>query len=69
MESADAMGEIMFHFSNVLLKLPEVTQWTEGNGLSDPGCPGVVSVDVMITTSFQRLPNVECNHHKAKQYV
>lgn len=49
--------------------LREGTQWTEGSGLSDPGRPGVVAVDVMITTSFQRLPDVECNHHKARQYA
>lgn len=49
--------------------LREVTHWTEGNGLSNPGRPGVVAVDVMIATSFQRLPNTECNHHMARQYV
>lgn len=51
--------------------LREVAQWPEGNGLRDPGRHGVVAMDVMITTSFQRLPNIECNHHKARhvQYV
>lgn len=49
--------------------LREMTQWTEGNGLSNPGRPGVVAVEVMIATSFQRLPNIECNHHMARQYI
>lgn len=46
-----------------------MAQWPEENDLRDPGRPGEVAVGVMITVSFQRLPNVECNHCEASWQV